>query len=109
MNLIEIEKTVGEALDIEALKLELFEGFSYIITHPEDTDINTEFEKALKGRNYDFTFRGITLHLLNEGGRMPFYRAAADITILNGSFSIAKYSIEYSLNGEVLDDYFDIY
>jgi hypothetical protein len=57
-----------------------------------------------------FRFSGITLHILNESKRKPFFMAHLAISDINNKVrDIAWYEIEYSLSGEILDNYFDFY
>lgn len=102
----DIEARVQESVDLEKVKQELLEGLNQNLTGNED--LKKEFDEYLDGRTFTPEFVGISIMILNSNGRKPYYLARLNLYAAGEKSEgnqLATYEIEYSMDGEILDDF----
>jgi len=103
-SLRDIEPFFRQTLDYKKIIQELDKGFKRCL---EDKESSEDFEKYLDGRKYYTQFIGISFMII-EMRRAPFYRALLGIFqagLKGGGIQLGTYEIEYSLDGDFLDEY----
>lgn len=102
------EEKIKSSIDVEGLKKEAEDCFKYTLRNKEGNDVEESLSSVLGKDEFLCQFSGITLHLLNSDSRKPFLRVRLDILNKRSKNYIAWYEVEYGLDGEILDDYFDL-
>lgn len=102
----EFEAQVQETINVEKVKEELTSGLNHNLA--ENKILKDEFDVFLSGRAFTTEFGGISIMILNANGREPYYIARMHLYESNNKTEgaqIATYEIEYSADGEILDDF----
>jgi hypothetical protein len=103
-SLRDLEPFFRHTLNYKKIIRELEEGFKRCTENEESI---ADFEKYLEGKKYYTKFIGISFMII-EGRRQPFYRALLGIFqagLKGGAIQLGTYEIEYSLDGEFLDEF----
>jgi len=102
----ELESQVKEKIDIDKIKQELLNGLNQNLS--DNKALKKEFDEFLDGRTFTPEFAGISIMVLNSNGRQPYYIARMhlyDAGNKTEGAQLATYEIEYSTDGEILDDF----
>lgn len=100
------EEELKLSFDESKLNLELKKNFKNLYLLNED--VKKSINDLLNGYEYITSFSGITFHLLNKDFRSCFWRARINIINPKTKLIIAWYEVEYDIDDNILDDYFDI-
>jgi len=98
----EIESQVKEKINVEKIKEELLDGLNHNLL--ENKALKKEFDEFLEGRSFTSEFAGISIMIFNSDGRQPYYLGRLHLYDAESTL-IATYEIEYSADGEILDDF----
>jgi hypothetical protein len=105
MNNIELYFT--GLINLDEVKRKLNDGFSNLIRMGDLDSISADF--LADSSKYHTEFDCIRLYLFNTSKRPPYFMARLNIIENETNLLKAWYDQEYSLDIQVLDDYFDFY
>lgn len=106
--LTSFEEKVKSSIDVERLKEEVEGCFRYTLSNDEHNDVKETLSSVLGKDGFFCKFSGIRLHLLNAYSRKPYILVRLDVLNDRSKQCIALYEVEYGLDGEVKDDYFNL-